>query len=128
MPSDGPTLTMFRRFGFESWLARVKKDASVTSTMNQLADFIAWCKLRPELMASGCSGLQVLLMVATTDKDVPEKYNEFLHARNFRPSSILNRMDAVFYALTFMRCDLLLLSLLSLLFQIHAECCFSLQN
>jgi hypothetical protein len=41
---DSPTLTAFKKLGFESWLRRVKKDASVTSTLNQLGDFVAWWK------------------------------------------------------------------------------------
>lgn len=100
---DGATVTAFRKYGFKSWLARVKKDASVTTTMNQLADFIAWCKHRREFRANNCTALQILIKVATTDKDLPEKYNEFLHAKNFRPASMLNRIDAVFNALSFLR-------------------------
>jgi hypothetical protein len=100
---DSATLTAFSHFGFKSWLARVKRDASVTTTMNQLADFIAWCKQRREFRAEKLTALQVLVKVATTEKDTPEKYNEFLHSKNFKPASMLNRIDAVFNALSFMR-------------------------
>lgn len=113
---DSATLTAFSHFGFKSWLARVKRDASVTTTMNQLADFIAWCKQRREFRAEKLTALQVLVKVATTEKDTPEKYNEFLHSKNFKPASMLNRIDAVFNALSFMRfvlsfnsCDLSLM-------------------
>jgi hypothetical protein len=101
---DNATLTAFSHFG---WLARVMRDASVTTTMNQLADLTAWCKQRREFRAEKLTALQVLVKVATTEKDTPEKYNEFLHSKNFKPASMLNRIDAVFNALSFMRFVLL---------------------
>jgi hypothetical protein len=43
-PPDKATITTFKRDGFDEWLTRVKQLASVTATITQLAEFIAWWK------------------------------------------------------------------------------------
>ncbi len=98
---DSGTLRMFRNFGFVEWLSRVKQDASVKITLQQLGEFVAWWKHERE--DSKPSGLTVLVTVAKEEKHAPEEYNTFLHRKGFRPASILNRIDAICYALLFMR-------------------------
>jgi len=41
-PPDKATMTTFQRYGFTNWLTRVKQLASVTATLTQLSEFVAW--------------------------------------------------------------------------------------
>jgi hypothetical protein len=49
------------------------------------------------------SALSIFITVATTEKSAPEDYNTYLHSKQFRPASILNRVDAVYTAFVFIR-------------------------
>jgi hypothetical protein len=49
------------------------------------------------------AAVDVLIDVATKSKGVPEEYNTFLHGLCFRPASILHRVDALSYAMQFIR-------------------------
>ena len=104
MQPDRATLKTFKDLGFDEWLRRVKKDASVAATLTQLAEFVAWWKDTRTAPAIGT--LELLVSVATVEKRAPEAYNTYLHKKAFRPASILNRIDAVCYALLFMRAKL----------------------
>ena len=39
---DKTTLKNFKTFGFNDWLARVKKESSIEATTKQLGEFVAW--------------------------------------------------------------------------------------
>jgi hypothetical protein len=45
----------------------------------------------------------IMKKIAVDFKHLPEEYNMFLHALNFRPASTLHRLDAIYYALNFIR-------------------------
>ena len=47
--------------------------------------------------------VDIIVHMATRVKNLPEAYNTFVHALGFAPSSILHRIDAIFYALQFVR-------------------------
>jgi hypothetical protein len=49
------------------------------------------------------TAVEVVIHVATKAKSVPEEYNTFLHKLNFRPASILHRIDTLSYAMQFVR-------------------------
>jgi len=98
---DKPTLKKFKQLGFEEWLRRVKKEASVATTLNQLAEFVTWWTHTRK--GAPLAPLELLVNVATVERRALEAYNTYLHKKEFRPASILNRIDAVCYALTFMR-------------------------
>jgi hypothetical protein len=49
--------------------------------------------------------VDVIIALATEFKGVPEEYNTFLHTLGYRPASILHRIDAISYALQFVRFD-----------------------
>jgi hypothetical protein len=47
--------------------------------------------------------VDVIIYLAIKGKGVPEEYNTFLHGLHFQPASILHRIDALSYALQFVR-------------------------
>lgn len=47
--------------------------------------------------------LHILFDIATKNQGIPEQYNMHLHALDFKPLSILNRMDAALYSIQFIR-------------------------
>ena len=98
---DKPTLKKFKQLGFEEWLRRVKKEASVAATLNQLAEFVTWWTHTRK--SAAVAPLELLVNVATVERRALEEYNTYLHKKEFRPASIRNRIDAVCYALTFIR-------------------------
>lgn len=99
--ADRGTLRLFKSVGFEDWLLRVKQVQSVEATMTQVGEFAAWWKLKKRAPAT--TALDLFVNVAKVEKHAVETYNTYLHSLGFRAASILNRIDAVWYALMFMR-------------------------
>lgn len=73
----------------------------MATTLNQLAEFVTWWTHTRK--GAPLAPLELLVNVATVERRALEEYNTYLHKEEFSPASILNRIDAVCYALTFMR-------------------------
>jgi len=100
--ADVGSIKEFERYGFKAWLTHIKKDCSVEATIRLFAEFITFCRKRVDTYAR-YTALKILFHVATVDPGVVEKYNQYLHTQDFKAQTILNRMDAVQYAIVFIR-------------------------
>jgi hypothetical protein len=48
-------------------------------------------------------GLEIVFDIVTKNQGIIEQYNMHLHALRFKPHTILNRMDAIQFSISFIR-------------------------